>query len=102
MGTQVKPAGEEIKLAVRTADQTRRAELVLEREQTGAQIIQSAVDHWALPTDADYVLVNVTTGRALAPAETLAEGGVKEGDVLEVQPVLVAGAGTFVAPRARP
>jgi len=82
---------QEMKLAVRTADQTRRAELALERERTGAEIIQSAVDHWALPASADYALVNVTTGRALAPNETLAESGVKEGDLLEVQPVLVAG-----------
>ena len=83
---------QEMKLAVRTADQTRRAELALERDRTGAEIIQSAVDNWALPVNADYALVNITTGRALAPNETLAQSGVKEGDVLEVQPVLVAGA----------
>ena len=83
---------EELKLAVRTADQTRRAELALDRNHTGAQIIQSAVDHWALPTDADYTLVNVTQGRALKPDESLDQAGVNAGDVLEVQPVLVAGA----------
>jgi hypothetical protein len=82
---------EEFKLAVRTADQTRRAELTLERERTAAEIIESAVAHWAMPADADYALVNVTTGKALSPHETLAQSGVKEGDVLEVQPVLVAG-----------
>jgi hypothetical protein len=84
---------QEIKLSIRTADQTRRAELDLAPAQTGAEIIQSAVDHWALPADADYTLVNVTQSRALNPQETLAEGGVKPGDLLEVQPVLVAGAG---------
>jgi hypothetical protein len=81
----------EFKLALRTADQTRRADLTLDEQQTGAQIIQSAVDNWALPADADYVLVNVTTGKALAPEDSLASGAVKEGDLLEVQPVLVAG-----------
>jgi hypothetical protein len=81
----------DLKLALRTADQTRRAELTLDHQQTGAQIIQSAVDHWALPADADYVLVNVSTGKALAPQDSLASGAVKEGDLLEVQPVLVAG-----------
>ena len=80
-----------MKLSVRTADQTRRAELTLDGEQTGAEIIQSAVDHWALPSDADYVLVNVTRGTALAPGDSLAAGQVREGDLLEVQPVLVAG-----------
>jgi hypothetical protein len=79
------------KLQVRTADHTRRAELELEPGQTGASIIQSAVDHWSLPADADYTLVNVTQGRALKPNETLDEAGVQTGDVLEVQPVLVAG-----------
>ncbi|GIK88196.1 MAG: hypothetical protein KJ018_09130 [Burkholderiales bacterium] len=79
------------RLLVRTADQTRRAELELAPDQTGAQIIQSAVDHWALPADADYALVNVTQGRALKPTETLDQAGVNSGDVLEVQPVLVAG-----------
>lgn len=79
------------KLIVRTADQTRRAELELAPDQTAAAIIQSAVDHWALPADADYALVNVTQGRAVKPNETLDAAGVASGDVLEVQPVLVAG-----------
>jgi hypothetical protein len=82
---------QEYTLSVRTADQTRRAELALSPQQTGADLIQSAVEHWALPGDADYTLVNVTQGRALTPHATLAEAGVNAGDLLEVQPVLVAG-----------
>jgi hypothetical protein len=81
----------DLKLYVRTADQTRRAELTLERSRTGADLIQAAVDNWRLPADTDYTLVNTTTGRALAPDATLDESEVKEGDLLEVQPVLVAG-----------
>jgi hypothetical protein len=79
-----------LKLYVRTADQTRRAELDLEANSTGADIIQAAVDNWALPADTDYTLVNTTTGKALAPGDDLSQG-VRAGDVLEVQPVLVAG-----------
>jgi hypothetical protein len=79
-----------LKLYVRTADQTRRAELDLDGASTGADIIQAAVDNWALPADTDYTLVNTTTGRALAPGDDLARS-VRPGDVLEVQPVLVAG-----------
>jgi hypothetical protein len=79
-----------IKLYVRTADQTRRAELNLDPGSTGADIIQAAVDNWTLPADTDYTLVNTTTGRALVPGEDLAKGA-RPGDVLEVQPVLVAG-----------
>ena len=82
---------QEFKLTVRTADQTRRAELTLAPTQTGAELIESAVQHWAMPADADYTLVNVTQGRALKPGETLERGGVRPGDLLEVQPVLVAG-----------
>jgi hypothetical protein len=83
---------QEFKLSIRTADQTRRADLTLAPGETGAEIIQSAVDHWALPRDADYTLVNVTQGVALKPHESLEQAGVKVGDLLEVQPVLVAGA----------
>ena len=79
-----------LKLYVRTADQTRRAELDLEASSTGADIIQAAVDNWALPADTDYTLVNTTTGKALAPGDDLSQC-VRPGDVLEVQPVLVAG-----------
>jgi hypothetical protein len=85
---------QEYKLSIRTADQTRRSELAVSPQQSGAEIIQSAVDHWALPTDADYTLVNVTQGRALTPHASLEQLGVHAGDVLEVQPVLVAGAAT--------
>ena len=81
---------QELKLYVRTADQTRRAELGVDPQSTGAEILQAAVDNWSLPIDTDYTLVNTTTGRALAPGEDLARG-VRPGDVLEVQPVLVAG-----------
>jgi hypothetical protein len=77
-------------LVVRTADQTRRAELSLDPASTGADIIQAAVDNWALPGDTDYTLVNATTGRAVTPGEALSTA-VRPGDVLEVQPVLVAG-----------
>jgi hypothetical protein len=82
---------EDIKLVVRTADQTRKAELSLGPASTGGEIVQAAVDNWALPKDTDYTLVNVSTGKALAPHDVLDRSKVKEGDVLEVQPVLVAG-----------
>jgi hypothetical protein len=80
----------EMNLVVRTADQTRRAELSLDPASTGADIIQAAMDNWALPSDTDYTLVNATTGRAVTPGESLSKA-VRPGDVLEVQPVLVAG-----------
>lgn len=80
-----------IKFTVRTADQTRRADITLEHESTGADVLQGAVDNWSLPADTDYSLVNVSTGQVLNPREALDPQKVRQGDVLEVQPVLVAG-----------
>jgi hypothetical protein len=78
------------KLVLRTADQSRRADIDFDQSSTGSEIIQAAVDNWALPADMDYTLVNTTTGQVLSPAQSL-DQQVKSGDVLEVQPVLVAG-----------
>lgn len=81
----------EINIIIRTADQTRKAEVSLNVNNTGADVIQAAVDNWSLPTDTDYSLVNTSSGKAISPRSSLGESGVKEGDILEVQPVLVAG-----------
>ena len=81
----------DVKFIIRTADQTRKAEVEMDRSSVGSDILQAAVDNWALPTDTDYSLVNVTTGRSLVPTQLLDENYVKPGDILEVQPVLVAG-----------
>ena len=81
----------DVKFIIRTADQTRKAEVEMDRSSLGSDILQAAVDNWALPTDTDYSLVNVSTGRSLVPTQLLDENFVKPGDILEVQPVLVAG-----------
>ncbi len=78
------------KLTVRTADQTRRAAVEVQGSQLGRDLIQTAADNWALPADTDYALVNVTTGKVISPQSALADV-VSQGDLLEVQPVLVAG-----------
>jgi hypothetical protein len=81
----------EMNVIIRTADQTRKAEVTLPGLQTGADVIQAAVDNWALPRDTDYALVNTRTAAAIQPLNSLEKQGVQDGDVLEVQPVLVAG-----------
>jgi hypothetical protein len=78
------------RLVVRTADQSRRADIDFDDNSMGSEIIQAAVDNWALPADMDYTLVNTTTGQVLSPTQPL-NRQVSNGDVLEVQPVLVAG-----------
>lgn len=81
----------EINIVIRTADQTRKAQVSMSRDNKGGDIIQAAVDNWSLPTDTDYTLVNTTSGKSVLPTVPLSEDVVKEGDILEVQPVLVAG-----------
>jgi hypothetical protein len=80
-----------IRLEIRTADQTRRAQVEAASDQTAAELIQAAVDNWKLPVDTDYTLVNVTRGTTV-PASQAVGSVASPGDVLEVQPVLVAGA----------
>jgi hypothetical protein len=82
----------EVNLIIRTADKTRKAEITLQRNNSGGDVIQAAVNNWALPVDTDYSLVNTTSGKTLLPGASLSEDQVKDGDILEVQPVLVAGA----------
>lgn len=81
----------ELNLIIRTADQTRKAEVSLDVSNSGADVIQAAVDNWSLPTDTDYSLVSTTSGKTITPNSTLGDIGIKDGDILEVQPVLVAG-----------
>lgn len=81
----------EVKVIIRTADQTRKAEVTMSRLNTGADVIQAAVDNWSLPTDTDYSLVNTSSGKSIAPSHPLSEDTVSDGALLEVQPVLVAG-----------
>jgi hypothetical protein len=81
-----------LNLEIRTADQTRKAQVEVDAGQSAAELIQAAVDNWKLPVDTDYTLVNVTRGTTVPAAQKV--GSVADpGDVLEVQPVLVAGVG---------
>jgi len=82
----------DITLIIRTADRTKKAEVTVSSAQTGGDIVQTAVDNWNLPRDTDYSLVNDTQRKTLNPSDTLERSGIASGDVLEIQPVLVAGA----------
>jgi len=82
---------DELKLIVRTADRTKKAEVNLSADQTVSDITQAASDNGWLSKDVDYTVVNISTGRTLTPSHTLRQAGVSNGDTLEIQPVLVAG-----------
>ena len=81
----------EVTVIVRTADQTRKAEVKMSTDNSGADVIDAAVSNWSLPRDTDYTLVNASSNKSIQPRESLGSNGVKDGDVLEIQPVLVAG-----------
>ena len=81
----------EVDVIIRTADQTRKAEVTLPGTHTGADVIQAAVDNWSLPKDTDYSLVNTRLSKPIQPGLALDAQGVQSGDILEVQPMLVAG-----------
>ena len=51
----------DLHVVIRTADHARKAEVALPSSHTGADVIQAAVDNWALPKDTDYSLVNTRT-----------------------------------------
>jgi hypothetical protein len=49
----------EVNVIIRTADQTRKAEVSLDPTNTGADVIQASVDQWSLPTDTDYRVITI-------------------------------------------
>lgn len=83
----------ELNLIIRTADKARKAEITVADTQTCGDIIQAALENWALPSDTEYTVTNVTNVPAvnLHAENSLAKAGVKANDTLEIQPVLVAG-----------
>ena len=83
----------DISLIIRTADRARKAEITVADTQTCGDIIQAAVDNWALPKETDYTITNVskTPPQTLNPSTPLTKAGITAGETLEIQPVLVAG-----------
>ena len=93
MPTDVIPAetSDELSVIVRTADQTRKAELSVTPDTSCGELIIAAVENWSLDNSIDYSIANVTQNIALDPDQSLGKSGIENGDMLEVQPVLVAG-----------
>lgn len=83
----------DISLTIRTADRTKKAEVTVSDSQTCGDIIQAAVDNWSMPKDTDYTITNTSKNppQTFNPSMTLAKAGVVSGEILEIQPVLVAG-----------
>lgn len=77
-------------LIIRTPDQTRKAEIGVDPEIRAADVIQAAIEKWNLSPQTPYKLVNTRTGREFIATDKMSPDVVSQGDVLEVQPTLVA------------
>jgi hypothetical protein len=82
---------QQLSLVIRTADQTRKAEIQLPSNLRIEQLVQQAQKQWNLPEGVSYALRLERTGKQLDPASTLEAMGVSSGDVLELYPILEAG-----------
>jgi hypothetical protein len=74
---------QQLSLVIRTADQTRKAEIQLPSNLRIEQLVQQAQKQWNLPEGVSYALRLERTGKQLDPASTLEAMGVSSGDVLE-------------------
>jgi WXG100 protein secretion system (Wss), protein YukD len=82
---------QQLSLLIRTADQTRKAEIQLPENLRIEQLVQQAQKQWNLPEGVSYAMRLERTGKQLDPASSLESMGVSSGDVLELYPILEAG-----------
>jgi hypothetical protein len=82
----------DVQFRMRTPDQTREAEITADRASTGRELIALAASKWQMPADTEYRLQNTSRHSYIAPDQKLSEDVVGPQDVLQVEPVLVAGA----------
>ena len=80
-----------LQVILRTADQSKKAEIDVPEDMTGNQVIEAAVNNWLLPKDITYTLVNATRNQLLNASQTVASQGVQSGDMLSLDTTLTAG-----------
>jgi hypothetical protein len=83
--------GGKLQLTVRTATRDRQASIAAPSDATAGELLGSAKNNWNLSGDYEYVLRCERLGSQLAENVTLEQAGVREGDVLEIQPLADAG-----------
>ncbi|HUN41594.1 MAG TPA: hypothetical protein VMU81_15010 [Acetobacteraceae bacterium] len=81
----------DVQFRIRTPDQTREAEITSDRASTGRDLIELAASKWHMPADTEYRLQNTSRHSYIPPSQKLTEDVVAPNDVLQVEPVLVAG-----------
>ena len=98
--TEQQPAPE-MTLHIRTANRDRKAEIAVDPNIRVSEILEAAMSNWALSSDYDYVVRSDRLGTQLRPSATLVGSGIREGDILEIQPIADAGAATSPAAGGR-
>ncbi len=82
---------DKIKLTIRTVTRDRQADITCPADATIDEILHSAQENWRLPGQYEYVIRCERLGEQLAPGQTLSQGRLVDGDVLEIQPLADAG-----------
>ena len=81
----------ELAVILRTADQTRNTEVSIPSGMTGNEVIEAAIENWALPKDVTYTLVNTTRTQVLNSSQPVSAQNVQPGDLLSLDNTLTAG-----------
>jgi len=82
---------DEVSVIIKTADQTRKADITVPKDSACSEIISGAIENWNLDAQVDYTLMNFSQNVAIDPKTTVEQNNIKNGDELHIQPVLVAG-----------
>jgi len=80
-----------IQLTIRTATGDRSANIAAPQDSTVGDILESARANWNLPGDYDYVIRSRNLSSQLSETDTLQQAGIRENDILEIQPLADAG-----------
>jgi hypothetical protein len=81
----------ELEVILRTADQTRKTEVSIPAGMTGNEVIEAAIENWALPKDVTYTLVNTTRNQVLNSSQPFSSQNVQAGDLISLDNTLTAG-----------
>ena len=82
---------EKMQLTIRTATRDRQATISAPADVTVGEILASARENWNLSGSYEYVLRCERLGLQLPENQTLAQAGIYENDILEIQPLADAG-----------
>ena len=82
---------DDVEFRIRTPDQTREAEITAKRSSTGQDLLALAAERWHMPAGTEYRLQNTSRKLYIDPSQPLSPDVVGPQDVLQVEPVLVAG-----------